>query len=215
MNFINQVMHGDCLDVLRRLPDGCVDAIVTDPPYGIGYASRVNGRVLNDERPFIWWLPEAFRVLKVTGAMLCFTRWDVDAFWRQAARAAGFRPKGQLVWNRMVHGMGDCVGDVAPMHDTAFLATKGRFRWPGPRLKSVQTHQRPMGRARLAHPTEKPVELMRTLVEAVTAPGQLVLDPFSGSGACALAAQQAGRRFVAIELEERYVAMARQRLMAA
>ena len=68
---INQIIHGDCLEVMKGLPDGSVNAVITDPPYGITYqsarrtdASKRHKKIANDKRPFIWWLYDAYRILQ-------------------------------------------------------------------------------------------------------------------------------------------------------
>ena len=221
------VVTGDCLDVLRTIPAGSVDAVVTDPPYGMAYQSAWRyqsarrtdkaerfDQIANDDAPFVWWLPEAMRVLKDGGSLACFCRWDSAEAFRQAIGWAGFTIGGQVVWDRMVHGMGDLTGAVAPMHDTIWFARKGRFEWPGSRLKSVLRHQRLDGE-QLVHPNEKPVGLMGEIVAAMTTPEALVVDPFNGSGATGNACQQHGRRYVGIEIDEGYAAIARRRISEA
>lgn len=213
----DQIIHGDCIDVLRSLPDESVDAIVTDPPYGIAYRASASKNpdwkrtVLNDEAPFIWWIAEAFRVLRDRGAMVCFSRYDVEHYFRDAMRHAGFRPRAQMVWDREYHGTGDLKGDVAPQHDTAVFATKGRFAFCGPRLRSVMRVPRVSWQSR-HHPTEKPVALLQPIIESIAPPGGIVLDPFVGSGSTAVAARLAGRRYIGIELDESHVATARSRV---
>ena len=215
------VITGDCLDVLRTIPAGSVDAVVTDPPYGMAYQSAWRtdkaerfDQIANDDAPFVWWLPEAMRVLKDGGSLACFCRWDSAEAFRQAIGWAGFTIGGQVVWDRMVHGMGDLTGAVAPMHDTIWFARKGRFEWPGSRLKSVLRHQR-LGGEQLVHPNEKPVGLMGEIVAAMTTPGALVVDPFNGSGATGNACQAHGRRFIGIEIDEGYANIARRRIAEA
>lgn len=209
----HRIIHGDCIDVLRRMPSESVDAIVTDPPYGIGYQSGFApaAKVANDEAPFIWWLAEAFRVLRSPGAMVCFCRWDTEGEFRMAMRCARFRPRGQIVWDRETHGSGDVYADVGPRHDNAVLATKGRWRFAGPRLVSVLRAPRVAWQNR-AHPTQKPVSVLTTIIESLTAPNDIVLDPFLGSGSTAVAALEAGRRVVGIELDAGHVATARARV---
>lgn len=211
----NRIIQGDSLDELRQLPSGSVDAIITDPPFGIDHQPhrRADGsrldKIAGDAAPPIWFLPEAYRVLKDGGAMLCFVRYDVEAAWRWGIRLAGFRPRAQIVWDKGCHGMGDTRSDWAPQHENIVFATKGRFVFPGKRPGTVLRRRRVTGRE---HPHEKPIELMRELIAAITRPGDLVLDPFLGSGATACAAYELGRRFVGIELEAMYVALAESRL---
>jgi adenine-specific DNA-methyltransferase len=211
---MNRIIHGDCLAEMRQFPTGFADAIVTDPPYGIRYRSRKGQSIANDEAPFIWFLPEAYRVLKDGGAMLCFVRYDVEPDFRRSMTLAGFNTKTQIIWDKVVHGMGDARGDFAPQHENIIFATKGRFLFPGGRPKSVLRHQRVNSHA-MVHPNEKPVSLMTDLITAVTRPGDLVLDPFLGSGTTAEAAKLLGRKYVGIELDRAHVEVARARLAAA
>ena len=74
----NTIIHDDSLTVLRQMEAENIDAIITDPPYGINYVSQTGARIKNDKSPFIWFLYDAYRVLKPGGAILCFTRWDVE-----------------------------------------------------------------------------------------------------------------------------------------
>jgi DNA modification methylase len=213
------VIEGDSLREMAGMPDGFVQAIVTDPPYGIGYKSKHGGlkhkTVANDERPFVWWMCHAYRVLAEGSACVVFCRWDVQDVFQLCLEVAGFHVTGQIVWDRVVPNMkGDLHGGVAPQHDVAWFATKGRFTFPGGpagRLRSVIRAQKPHV-SELLHPTEKPVELMIELVSKVTPRGGVVLDPFCGAGSTGEAALRSGLRFIGIELEARHAAVARQRL---
>ncbi len=213
-DFENTIIHGDSLSVLRELPDGCVDAIITDPPYGIGYTSTTGVRVKNDKSPFIWFLYDAFRVLKPNGgALICFTRWDVQQAFIDAMRIAGFVVKSELVWNKVYHGMGDTKAQFAPMHENILFAVRGKYAFPGTRPRDVLTHEK-LNSAHMVHPTEKPVELLEDIITSVTHPDDLILDPFAGSGSTLVAAKQTGRRYIGVELDGDYCQTARQRLEA-
>ena len=71
------------------MPDESVDAIVTDPPYGINYISQTGAKIKNDQAPFIWFLYDAFRVLRPGSSIICFTRWDVGADLHRRDEAGG------------------------------------------------------------------------------------------------------------------------------
>lgn len=213
-----QLHLGDCLDVMRGMPDACVDAVVTDPPYGIAWQSaRRTAKaerfrpVAGDAAPFVWFLPEAVRLLRDGGGMVCFCRWDVAEAFRLAIGWAGLRIRSQIVWNREAHGLGDLGAQFAPQHDLAWFATKGAFRFPGSRPKSVLSHLR-VSASDLTHPCEKPVALLADIIRAVTAEGATVLDPFMGTGAGGVAAVQLGRFFIGIEREPEYHAIAEARI---
>jgi len=217
------VIHGDCLTVLRQMQDGLVDMIITDPPYGIDFQSNRPksknpgakfAKIANDKTPFIWWIYDAFRVLKDGGGCLCFSRWDVQQIFIDALQLAGFTVKSVLVWDREIHGMGDLKGSFAPRYDTCIFAVKGRYLLPGKRPVDVIRCQRLNG-AELVHPNEKPIPLLRQLIEDTTVPGALILDPFVGSGSTLAAAASTGRQYIGIEISEEHHATAQRRALEA
>lgn len=205
----SKTICGESLDILRSVKSSTIDVILADPPYGISYRTRTGKRILNDERPFIWWLYDAYRILKTTGTFFCFCRWDVANDFRWAIDLAGFKVRSQVIWDSRVHGMGDTKAAFAPRHDTIWFATKGRFEFRSGRPPSVIEAQRliqPM------HPTEKPVPLLVELLRAVAPPNGLVLDPFMGSGSTGEACHRLGLRFIGIEKDRSFFARAARRL---
>ena len=211
----NTIIHGDSLTVLRQMESESVDAIITDPPYGINYVSRAGARIKNDRSPFIWFLYDAFRVLKSgesgRGSLICFTRWDVEQTFIDAMRMAGFNVRSEVIWDKVYHGVGDCKTQFAPSHENIIFAVKGKFCFPGHRPKDLITYQK-LNSAQMVHPTEKPVGLLSNLISSVTKPGDLILDPFAGSGSTLVAAKKTGRRFIGVELDDEYFATAQRRI---
>ena len=214
----NEILNGDCLDVMKGIGDGSIDCIVTDPPYGIDFQSawrtdktQWKPKIANDKQPYIWWLKEAYRVLKDGGSMLCFTRFDTENDFRWAMKIAGFIPKAQVIWDKEIHGMGDLKGDFAPQHENIIFATKGRYLLPGKRPRSIFKVQR-VNAERLVHPNEKPIALLEQLIESISKEGETVLDPFAGSGSSAVAAKNKNRNFIGIEVSEEYCNLARNRV---
>ncbi|MBO3280989.1 site-specific DNA-methyltransferase [Intestinimonas butyriciproducens] len=201
--------------MLRQMEPESVDAIITDPPYGINYVSPTGARIQNDAAPFIWFLYDAFRVLKPgssgRGTLVCFTRWDVQQVFIDAIRLAGFVVKSEVIWDKMQHGMGDLKSQFAPSHENIIFAVKGKFSFPGHRPKDLITHRKLPG-SQMIHPTEKPVPLLADLITAVTKPGDLILDPFAGSGSTLVAAKKTGRRFTGIELDNVHYVNAQRRI---
>lgn len=215
MIYENKLIHGDSLTVLRQMEPESVDAIITDPPYGINYVSPTGARIQNDTAPFIWFLYDAFRVLKPgssgRGTLVCFTRWDVQQVFIDAIRLAGFIVKSEVIWDKIQHGMGDLKSQFAPSHENIIFAVKGKFSFPGHRPKDLITHRKLPG-SQMIHPTEKPVPLLADLITAVTKPGDLILDPFAGSGSTLVAAKKTGRRFTGIELDDVHYAKAQRHI---
>ena len=131
-----------------------------------------------------------------------------------AMKIAGFSVKSVIVWDRVVHGMGDLKSTFAPRYDTCIFAVKGSYAFPNGRPADVIQCQRING-ADLRHPNEKPLDLMRRLIEATTKPNDLILDPFAGSGTTLVAALQSGRRYIGVELSPQHYETAQRRLYEA
>jgi len=204
----NRIVQGDCAEVLKSLPDGAADLAVTDPPYLVNYRDRNGRSIMNDggDPAFLHAFADLYRVLKPDSFCVCFYGWNrVDEFfgaWKQA----GFRPVGHIVWAKNYTSRS---GFLQYRHEQAYVLAKGRPARPAKPLADVQPWTYSGNRA---HPTEKAVSILTPLVRAFSKPGDLVLDPFAGSGSVPVAAALAGRRYAGIELEERYCALARKRL---
>jgi len=209
-DFTNRVICGDCIEVMRGMPSECIDLVVTDPPYVARYRDRAGRSVANDNQT--GWLHPAFwqiaRVLKNDSFCVSFYGWHkVDAF-MAAWRAAGLRPRAHFVWPKRYASGGSIV---AYCHEQAYLLSKGEPLKPQLVLRDV-LEWRYSGNVH--HPTQKPLIALQPLIAAYSNPGDVVLDPFAGSGTTAVATQQAGRRYIAIELESTYCEQMRERLAA-
>ena len=214
---------GDCLDVMQGIPDGSVDMVMTDPPYGMNFQSNwsKNGprhkKIEGDSAADFRWLQDAFRLLKPDGgSLISFCDWNTSHRWREEIERAGFVIKSQVIWDRLHHGMGDLKGAFAPQHDIVWYATKGRRIFVNGRPKSVMRHKRPSPADDHGHPTCKPVALMEELIRATDdGSGSVVLDPFLGSGTTGVAAANTGRRFIGIERDPDYFTVAQARIQKA
>ena len=214
---------GDCLDVMQDIPDGSVDMVMTDPPYGMNFQSNwsKNGprhkKIEGDSAADFRWLQDAFRLLKPDGGgLISFCDWNTSHRWREEIERAGFVIKSQVIWDRLHHGMGDLKGAFAPQHDIVWYATKGRRIFVNGRPKSVMRHKRPSPADDHGHPTCKPVALMEELIRATDdGSGSVVLDPFLGSGTTGVAAANTGRRFIGIERDPDYFTVAQARIQKA
>ena len=222
MSLTHTVVEGDCMKVLPDFPTESADAFVTDPPYGINNNTSTRRKnkedqfqnIQNDERPFVWWLYDAYRITKEGGNLICFCRWDVQEAFRQAIVWAGFTIRSHVIWDRDMHGLGDLEGQFAPQHDVIWYASKGKAQLYGLRPKSVIRIPR-LHSDQLRHPNEKPLPLMRYLVRAVSPVGGMVVDPFGGSGSTAKACQMEGRSCVTVEIDPGYAALCRRELATA
>lgn len=215
-----QIIHGDCLSVMRGMARGSVDAVVTDPPYGARRPSQHRppgqrfAEIVGNDRVWDDWLPEAFRLVKDGGAAYVFVCWDKMHEWREACESVGFRVRSCIVWDKEIHGAGDPSTCWAPRHEMILFCAKGRHKLAGKRPIDIIRCQR-LSPDDLTHPYEKPTALLSRLIEASSEAGDLILDPFAGSGATGEASLSLGRRFIGIEIDEKYAAIARRRIAEA
>ena len=196
--------RGDCLDILPTLPDGCVDAVVTDPPFGIGfkYESHDDDPESYGNMMRSWLSMVNARVFVVWQAMLKCDRWHE---WfpnghRLFAAAKGFvqfRPTPvQYSWDPVVFW-----GD--PATDPSVL----RKDFHEQRLAPFGA-----GRARIEHPCPRPLEQVEVVIDTFTKQSDLILDPFMGSGTTIVASVRLGRAAIGIELEPKYFDIAVDRI---
>jgi adenine-specific DNA-methyltransferase len=207
----NRILPGDCIQVMRHLPDACIDLVVTDPPYLTRYRDRSGRTVHNDDRN--GWVRPAFgeihRVLKPDAFCISFYGWNHVETFMSAWKEAGFRPVGHIVWRK---NYASKTGFLQARHEQAYLLAKGYPPCPDCPLSDVRSWTYSGNKH---HPTEKAVSVIEPLITAFSSPGDLVLDPFLGSGTTALAAQRCGRRYLGIEKDADYCAIAESRLAAA
>lgn len=209
MFLANQILQGDCTELLQFLPDGGIDFVLTDPPYLARYRDRYGRTLANDDNPagVVGAYAELYRVLKNDAFCLTFYGYPRLHDFVEAWTNAGFDTVAHLVWPK---SYASSSRFVRVAHESAYLLAKGRPQKPREPLWSVQQTWAYTGNQ--AHPTMKPVRALCPLIEAFSRPGDLVLDPFAGSGSSLVAAASLGRRYLGIELESRYCAVARERL---
>lgn len=208
--FVNRIHCGNCVPLMRLMPAESVDLVVTDPPYLVNYRSRDGRGVANDDNGQ-WLVPafaEIYRVLKPDTFCVCFYGWHAVDRFLAAWRAAGFRTLEQLIW---VKDYPSSVGMVQRYHEAAYVLAKGRP--PRPQILLRSTLEWKYTGDEL-HPTQKPVMAILPLIMAYSRKGDVVLDPFAGSGTTAVAAAHLGRRFIGIELDRNYCRIAGERLAA-
>ncbi len=223
--------RGDCQKVLPKLDE--FDAAIFDPPYeasmhnakspnnqrnaarGIrtdGYAvsKHVDFVSIGDMRPKITPLIGE----KCRGWFLAFCTPEGIAPWRDAIEAAGIRYKRACFWEKtdaapQFNGQGPAFA-VEPF--VAAWCGRGVSRWNGGGRRNIWKHPTQPFDRQGDHPTEKPLGLMIQLIELFTKPGDIVCDPFMGSGATMLACLATGRRGIGIEMDAKYFKLARARI---
>jgi len=222
---LDVVRHCSAETLLDALPDEYIDAIITDPPYGIEYessrttrmdgTSRATSGTFGKDEFDAGWLPNAARVLKSGGALYLFTRWDVAHRWKDAIESAGLKVVQRIVWDKCHWGMGDLRYFGSQVEDILFAVKCDHpLRWDkrGGNVWRENSRQLFYKEGNYDHPTQKPVNLMARAVILSTDAGDVVADPFCGSGSTLVAAQKLGRHFVGCDVEAYYVEMSRARL---
>lgn len=203
---------GDCMEIMPTL--GKVDAVITDPPYGISYVSawRTSGHttmLVNDDNAPVEAVTGMAQILKDGGAMYLATRFDVSFPWVQAITDAGLTLKTPIFWDKGNHTSGDLEGDYGAQVEIFIFAHKGRHLLRGKRHGNLWRHSRPTAGE---HPTPKPVELMQRMIQSSTDKDGTVFDGFMGSGTTGVACMNLDRKFIGIEIDRRYFDIACERI---
>lgn len=233
------VLHGDCAAVMAAMEPRGVDHVIADPPYE-AEAHSLQRRV---KRPHSTdasaWGPDT-RVARIESLPFpplteaqrvayarCFAqisrRWavvfcQVEAAmkWQETMEAAGLSRRRIGVWVKP-DGQPQLSGDRPGMgyESLVFMHSPGKSRWNGGGRRSVFTHNKwhPESGVNI-HPTQKPLPLLIELAELFTDEGEVVLDPFAGSGSLGVACLRLGRRYIGIELDAKYAQDARDWLSA-
>lgn len=208
------IYHGDCREVLPTLEP--MDLVLTDPPYGVRYVTswrlhtdKMRTPVANDES--LDMLAETWPVM--LGKLKDDRHWYVFASPRMLPQAMGLVfPKHVIAWDKGDRGtVGDLECGFGEAWEAILYGMKGRRPLNGKRPRTVIRNDWSSTRDPV-HPTVKPVDLLGRLIGMSTNEGEVILDPFMGSGTTLRAAKDLGRRAIGIELEERYCEVAARRL---
>ncbi len=247
-NALDRVIEGDCVEVMRALPEGCADLIFADPPYNLQLANELrrpdNSKV--DAVDDAWdqfgsfeeydrftraWLTQARRVLKDDGGL-----WVIGSYhniFRVGAilQDLGFWILNDVVW-RKTNPMPNFRGRrFTNAHETLIWATRdkdAKYTFNYEAMKSLNDdlqmrsdwtipicsgHERlKNGDGEKAHSTQKPEALLHRVIVSSSKPGDVVLDPFFGSGTTGAVARRLGRHFIGIERDKAYAKIARTRI---
>ena len=209
---INRITCADCMDVLKGLPDKCIDLIVTDPPYGIGvgkktciYDGKKHGnskahraeyaeKSWDDQIPAKEIFDEMFRVAKnqiIFGGNYFVEYLKNSPCW--------------IVWDK-VNGDNDFADCELAWTSFSSAVRKYEFMWSGMLQQNMANKE-----VRI-HPTQKPADLIGQIIRDYSKPEDIIMDPFSGSGSTAIACHRLGRQFICIEKDPEYADASSERL---
>lgn len=233
------IVNGDCIDVLRTIGNDDIDLLLTDPPYNLGLFMQDRATNLKQMRGNYFgaagwdnltaddwaesmdaFFEESARVIRTGGALIVFMAVIKLETLIQLAQKHGFYYKTTGSWHKLnpmprnmnLHFINSTESWVYFVND----ARTGTFNNGGKALHDFyETSVTPKSERKYGkHPTQKPVELMNYFVQALSNPGDLVLDPFMGSGSTGVSAVRLGRRFIGVELNEDYFDISAKRLEA-
>lgn len=219
------LIFGDCIEKMKSLQDRSIDLVITDPPYKTIGGGDSNGKnsvrpkgILSGNRKLFkhqndvlagQYIPELYRVLKDGSHCYIFTNSMNMREMLNAAYDAGFKLHNILVWEK-----NNCTPSQFYMKNCEYILflRKGKAKWINNIGSSKTAHHFDNIIGNKQHPTEKPVDLMKFYIENSTNLGDIVLDPFMGSGSTGIACVETGRDFIGIELDSEYFSTAQKRI---
>ena len=217
---LNKIHQGDCLEIMKGIPDGSVDTIITDPPYNIDIAEW------DTIEDFETWMRSLFiEFQRISKQQIIFFDYSYTKLFEELSepyerfiwhREGGFRGKTikkgyePFYWyvNNGEEAVYNQITEVNP------YAEKDKRLKPERTVSNVWKIPNLVGRKKesVGHPTQKPIKLINRIVEMTTNRGDIILDPFMGSGTTAIAALNTNRSFIGIEKEKEYVDIANERI---
>ena len=214
---MERVIPGDCREIMKNWNHGPIKLILTDPPYGKLYQgtkrrSIVPDVLIGDDENAVQLTKDALNAclphLTDDAHVIVFCDWQHEPQIREVLADLGLAIRGQLIWVKENHSIGDVIHTFAPFHEVMVHAVKGRPTVT-PRLRDVfevpRTHES-------EHPTEKPVELLKQIIGSCSSENDVILDPFGGSGSTLIAGLKLHRDAYVIEIDQQYISMALNRL---
>lgn len=233
-DFINKIICGDCLDVMKQMPSNSIDLVVTSPPYNLknstgngmkdgrggkwSKAGLINGYANYDDNipheKYVKWqrtcLAEMMRLIKDTGAIMYNHKWRVQDGLLQDRQdiVNGFPVRQIVIWRRK-GGINFNAGYFLPTYEVIYLITKSKFKL-APKANAVGDVWEFNQELNNPHPAAFPVALIERCISSTTS--QVILDPFMGSGTTAVVAKALKRDYVGIEISSDYCKMAEERI---
>ena len=208
-DFVNKIIIGDALELIKMIPDRSIDMIFTDPPYGLNKEGIYSDKDLST---FYKILPECYRVLKRDSWFITFfsTKFLPNVF-----RDNPFSYFWQIIFYSPRAEVKSPIGITKYMSCLVFKKGNPKIIQPNkdlfehiPGTKMVEPDE-----GFIDHPTPKPKHLIIKILRMFSKEGDLILDPFIGSGSTAVACKLIGRNFIGFEINPKYVNIAKRRLM--
>ena len=222
-----ELSQGDCLELMKGIPDGSVDAIITDPPYNISRDNNFHtmGRAGIDfgewDKGFdlTTWIGIAQPTLKKGGNIIIFNDWKNLSYIAESLESNGFIIKDLIRWKKTNAMPRNRDRRFITDYEVAIWAVKKGGKWTFNRLSDTYEIPEITGgltprseKLNGGHKTQKPIYVMEWLLERLTEVDDIILDPFMGSGSTGIACKNLNRSFIGMELGENYFNMAKERI---
>lgn len=224
------IIMGDSRNVIKRIPDNSIDFILTDPPYNLGQHSTGNiqlpGRSAMNNDVAKWdmvdfnpeeWVDDFIRILKPTGNLFIFTSYNQVGRWYSCLDHR-FDTTNFMVWHKTNPAPKIFKAGFLNSCEMVFTCWNKKHTWNFSTQKEMHNFiespicMRPERLSDPKHPTQKPVSILKKMIEIASNVGDIIFDPFMGVGSTGVAALELQRRFIGIELNDSYFYAAKRRI---
>ena len=229
-NWRKCVLHADCRDVIKHIPDNSIDFILTDPPYNLGQHSTGNiplpGRSAMNNDVAEWdmidfnpeeWAEEFIRILKPTGNLFIFTSYNQLGRWYNCLDHR-FDTSNFMIWHKTNPAPKIFKAGFLNSCEMIFTCWNKKHTWNF--ISQAEMHNfiespicmRPERLANPKHPAQKPVSILKKMIKIASNMDDIIFDPFMGVGSTGVAALELDRRFIGVELDKSYFDAAKVRI---
>ena len=229
-NWRRCVLRGDSKDIIKRIPDNSIDFILTDPPYNLGQHSTGNiplpGRSAMNNDVAEWdmidfnpeeWADEFIRILKPTGNLFIFTSYNQLGRWYNCLDHK-FDTSNFMIWHKTNPAPKIFKAGFLNSCEMIFTCWNKKHTWNF--ISQAEMHNfietpicmRPERLSDPKHPAQKPVSILKKMIEIASNEDDIIFDPFMGVGSTGVAALNLNRRFIGVEINETYYNAAKKRI---
>lgn len=229
-NWRKCILRADSRDIIKRIPDNSIDFILTDPPYNLSQHSTGNiplpGRSAMNNDVAEWdmidfnpeeWADEFIRILKPTGNLFIFTSYNQLGRWYNCLDHK-FDTSNFMIWHKTNPAPKIFKAGFLNSCEMIFTCWNKKHTWNF--ISQAEMHNfiespicmRPERLSNPKHPTQKPVSILKKMIEIASNEDDIIFDPFMGVGSMGVTALELGRRFIGVELDENYYNAAKQRI---
>lgn len=229
-DWIKCVINADSRDIIKRIPDNSIDFILTDPPYNLGKHSTGNiplpGRTAMNNDIAQWdmvdfnpeeWADEFIRILKPTGNLFIFTSYNMIGRWYNCLDHK-FDTTNFMIWHKTNPAPKIFKAGFLNSCEMIFTCWNKKHTWNFSSQSEMHNFiessicMRPERLSNPKHPSQKPVKILKRLIEIASNKGDIIFDPFMGVGSVGVASLQLERRFIGVEIDKSYCEAGRERI---